>query len=107
MSLALQDDYNFSFNPKKPYTYHLAKKGKGQKPNLRYENENRKLPRGLMFRDSFSDPLTPFLSNDFSSIVYISGYWNQKFNILESIKLVRPHIVIEQIVERNLISPYR
>ena len=64
------------------------------------EVKNSKLPRVVMFRDSFAERLAPFLSEHFQRIVYL---W-QDFD-LEIVKKEHPDIVIHEMVERSLMSP--
>jgi alginate O-acetyltransferase complex protein AlgJ len=57
-----------------------------------------RLPRAVIFRDSFSSRLVPFLSEHFSRAVYV---WQNDFDtkvILEE----RPNVVIQEIVSRHL-----
>jgi hypothetical protein len=56
------------------------------------------LPNLLMFRDSFSTSLVPFLSEHFNKSIYI---WDHKFNA-KIIEQDKPNIVIEETVERLL-----
>ncbi|MEW6494937.1 MAG: hypothetical protein AB1589_20815 [Cyanobacteriota bacterium] len=64
------------------------------------ELKNSNLPRAVMFRDSFAERLSPFLSEHFKRIVYL---W-QDFD-LEIVKKEQPDIVIHEMVERSLMSP--
>jgi hypothetical protein len=64
------------------------------------ELQDSSLPRVVMFRDSFTSALSPFLSEHFKRILYL---W-QDFD-LEVVKKERPDIVIEEMVERRLMSP--
>ena len=62
------------------------------------EINNTQLPRAVMFRDSFSSAVVPFLSNHFSRITY---YWQPTINP----KLIideNPNMVIYELVERYL-----
>jgi hypothetical protein len=56
------------------------------------------LPRAVMFRDSFTSALAPFLSEHFSRIVYL---WQNDFDAEEVLK-EHPDIVIQEIVGRHL-----
>jgi hypothetical protein len=58
--------------------------------------------RAVVFRDSFFEPLIPFMAEDFNQIVYI---WTQyDHSIMEKlIEQQKPQIVIEEMVERLLI----
>lgn len=56
------------------------------------------LPKALVFRDSFSGPLIPFLSESFRSVVFV---WTFDF-LPELIEQEKPDIVIIECVERYL-----
>lgn len=56
------------------------------------------LPRAVMFRDSFTSWLAPFLSEHFSRIVYL---WQNDFDADEVLK-EHPDVVIQEIVGRHL-----
>ncbi|MEG0308850.1 MAG: DHHW family protein [Clostridium sp.] len=62
------------------------------------KNEDNTLPRLLMFRDSFTVALGPFISEHFSETVY---QWDQYFDI-DLVNEVNPDIIVQQIVERNI-----
>jgi hypothetical protein len=64
-----------------------------------YCESNVKLPRLVMYRDSFSIWLIPYLKEHFSRSVYLWGTANIDLSIIEKEK---PDIVIIQIVERHL-----
>jgi hypothetical protein len=53
------------------------------------------LPTALIFRDSFCVDLIPFLSYDFSDVLYV---WDPAFNV-ELIEKRKPDIVIQEITE--------
>ena len=57
-----------------------------------------RLPRAVIFRDSFTSPLVPFLSEHFSRIVYL---WQNDF-VVEEVAEERPDVVIYEIVGRHL-----
>ncbi|MEI7579726.1 MAG: hypothetical protein WCJ58_06900 [bacterium] len=57
-----------------------------------------KLPKMLMYRDSFGIAMIPFLENNFSRSVYI---WNNQLN-LQVVAEEHPNILVYEIVERNL-----
>jgi alginate O-acetyltransferase complex protein AlgJ len=59
-----------------------------------------RLPRALIFRDSFASRLVPFLSEHFSRAVYL---WQNDFDANAVIK-ERPDVVIQEIVGRHLYS---
>jgi len=56
------------------------------------------LPRAVMFRDSFTSWLAPFLSEHFSRIVYI---WQNDFDA-SAVLAEKPDVVIHEIVGRHL-----
>lgn len=57
-----------------------------------------RLPRAVVFRDSFTSRLVPFLSEHFSRTVYL---WQNDFDA-QAIERERPDVVIQQIVGRHL-----
>ncbi len=57
------------------------------------------IPRGVMFRDSFAQPVMPFLAEHFQRMVYKVG--SMKFDA-ELIKTEQPDVVIQEMVERML-----
>lgn len=61
-------------------------------------NVNSSLPRLLMFRDSFTVQLLPFISEHFSQSVY---QWDPNMNV-NLVNAVNPDVVVQQIVERNI-----
>jgi alginate O-acetyltransferase complex protein AlgJ len=56
------------------------------------------LPRAVVFRDSFTSVLAPFLSEHFSRVVYL---WQNNFDANDVLK-ERADVVIEEIVGRHL-----
>ena len=56
------------------------------------------LPRALVFRDSFTSALVPFLSEHFSRVVYL---WQDDFDANE-VLAEHPDVVIQEIVGRHL-----
>jgi hypothetical protein len=68
------------------------------------EREGTGLPRAVIFRDSFTTALIPFLSEHFSRALYL---WEYDVNP-EVIAAERPQVVIQQIVGRHLgqVLPY-
>jgi alginate O-acetyltransferase complex protein AlgJ len=65
-----------------------------------FENKNKALPRAVMFRDSFAEPLLELLAESFSRLLVI---WqpNIDYTIVQDEK---PDIVISQQVERFMIK---
>ena len=66
------------------------------------ETKNEKAPRALMFRDSFTLPLVPFLSENFSSIEFLCQRWDGNTAICDLIERQQPDVIIEEVVERYL-----
>jgi hypothetical protein len=63
---------------------------------------NKSKIRAVVFRDSFFEPVIPFITEDFNQIVYI---WQQYDHAImkKLIEQQKPQIVIEEMVERLLI----
>jgi hypothetical protein len=57
-----------------------------------------RLPKAVMFRDSFANALVPYLSESFSRIVYV---WDRNVNP-QVVEVERPDVVIQEIAERFL-----
>ena len=57
-----------------------------------------RLPRALIFRDSFASRLVPFLSEHFSRAVYL---WQNDFDA-NAVMTEKPDVVIQEIVGRHL-----
>ncbi len=62
------------------------------------EINDRSLPRAVIFRDSFTSQLVPFLSEHFSRAVYL---WQNDFDA-EDVTREHPDVVIQEIVGRHL-----
>jgi hypothetical protein len=69
-------------------------------PDMLFEHPDRRLPRAVMFRDSFATWLIPLLSENFSRILYS---WQYTFD-REIVERERPAIVIQEMVERALME---
>jgi hypothetical protein len=65
------------------------------------ERDDQTLPRAVMFRDSFTEHLVPFLSEGFQRIVYV---WDYNFD-RALIQREEPDVVIQEMVERCLMGP--
>lgn len=65
------------------------------------ECDDPSLPRAVMFRDSFGIALVPFISEHFQRIVYV---WQDHFDAT-IVEREKPAIVIQEMVERRLVSP--
>lgn len=77
-----------------------AGKASGPREPFVMETPEKKLPRAVMFRDSFTTALVPYLSENFSHIKYIWKRWDRKTPIEQIVKETKPDIVIEESVER-------
>lgn len=89
------EDYKVSANFKNPPQ--AVKSPLSEEDKLWYfDKNNPKLPRAVIFRDSFSSALQPYLSEGFSRSVYV---WQKEidFNIIDKEK---PDVVIYEILER-------
>ena len=62
------------------------------------EINDRSLPRAVIFRDSFTSQLVPFLSEHFSRAVYL---WQNDFDA-DEVTREHPDVVIQEIVGRHL-----
>jgi hypothetical protein len=69
-------------------------------PDMLYEHPNKRLPRAVMFRDSFATWLIPLLSENFSRILYS---WQYTFDY-DLVERERPDVVIQEMVERALME---
>ena len=67
-------------------------------PRLVTEIPGSRLPRALIFRDSFASRLVPFLSEHFSRAVYL---WQNDFDA-NAVLSENPDVVIQEIVGRHL-----
>ena len=68
-----------------------------------YGVDRRDLPRAVVFRDSFSNALIPFLSENFERTLYV---WDPDL-LPEFVESERPDVVIQQIAERLIHRPPR
>ena len=62
------------------------------------EIDDPSLPRAVIFRDSFTSRLVPFLSEHFSRAVYL---WQNDFDA-DVVQKEHPDVVIQEIVGRHL-----
>jgi alginate O-acetyltransferase complex protein AlgJ len=65
------------------------------------ESQDPWLPRAVMFRDSFAEPLVPLLSEHFARIAYV---WSHEIKT-DLILKEKPNVVIEEFVERLISKP--
>ncbi|GFE62009.1 hypothetical protein [Geobacter sp. AOG2] len=64
--------------------------------------ENKKLPKAIVFRDSFFDEIIPYISEHFQHVQYYRKHWDQSVPIASIVAEVRPDIVIEEFAERRI-----
>ena len=69
-------------------------------PDMLFEHPDQRLPRAVMFRDSFATWLIPLLSENFSHILYS---WQYTFD-RDLVERERPDVVIQEMVERALME---
>ena len=69
-------------------------------PDIVYEHPDRKLPRAVMFRDSFATWLIPLLSEHFQRIVFSWQYTMER----ELVEREQPDVVIQEMAERALMN---
>jgi hypothetical protein len=93
-----QKDLRYDFVPKNKTLYKFVTLTEGIGGKIITELNNKSLPKAVMVRDSFTTSMIPFLSNDFSRIVYD---WEGTINY-DLIKEERPDIVIYEMVERSI-----
>ena len=108
MILSLEDTLREQFLAVHPPHPRLAQKVDGPDPGQEgkcYETEvpDSTLPRALVFHDSFSEALKPFLSEDFAQITYC---WQDYFDPAV-VRRVHPDVVLEEMAERFLMKPVR
>jgi hypothetical protein len=92
--------------PRSPQRWHDSKEAvvwpaKGEFPlgkPFATECEDPRLPRAVMFHDSFCLALQPFLSEHFRRIAYV---WHDDFH-QDVIERERPEVVIQELLERKL-----
>ncbi len=63
--------------------------------------DDARLPRAVVFRDSFGNALIPYLSENFSRILYV---WNRDVDP-RVVEIERPDVVIQEVVGRFLGRP--
>lgn len=99
----LSDD-QYNFTPKKTFTTTLVEKNKKQRDPFTIEKNDNRLPRAVIFRDSFFTALVPFIAENFRGSRYYWQRWDAQTPMVEIIGRHRPDIVIEEVVERNFKS---
>lgn len=91
-----EEHFELALASRKPVDKWIATVGKNQVITTALPGST--LPRLLIFRDSFSDNLAPFLSDNFSRAVYVSSYSIDQ----HLIDAEKPDIVIYEATERWL-----
>jgi hypothetical protein len=66
------------------------------------QQDDLRLPRALVFRDSFFDALIPLVSEQFQYTRYLRKHWDQTVPIRELVRECRPDVVIEEFAERRI-----
>ena len=94
----LDDEYDEVDEEEKP----LRPAGKlpARGDDILYEHPDDRLPRAVMFRDSFATWLIPLFSENFSRILFS---WQYTFDH-DLVERERPDIVIQEMVERALMA---
>jgi alginate O-acetyltransferase complex protein AlgJ len=72
----------------------------GGGPDIIYEHPDKKLPRAVMFRDSFATWLIPLVAEHFQRIVFSWQYTLDRALVEKE----KPDVVIQEIVERALMD---
>ncbi|HUR33718.1 MAG TPA: hypothetical protein VM032_07970 [Vicinamibacterales bacterium] len=67
-------------------------------PRIVTEIPGSTLPRAVVFRDSFTSALAPFLSEHFSRVVYL---WRNDFAV-DEVEAEHPDVVLQELVSRHL-----
>ncbi|MEQ1871899.1 MAG: hypothetical protein ABL961_17915, partial [Vicinamibacterales bacterium] len=105
LSRALTEE-DLRLQPKEPrhYVTRVPENGyaTGGDPLIITEIPGSTLPRLVMFRDSFTSALAPFLSEHFSRAVYL---WQNDFDAAV-IEQEKPDVVLHEIVGRHLHTIY-
>lgn len=87
-----------TYTPKEPVAVRIP----SERNDFTEESLLEGLPRVVMFRDSFSNDLTPFLSENALSIRYLWQRWTKDTPIKEILYKSKPDIIIEEVCERFL-----
>ena len=69
-------------------------------PDIVFEHPDKRLPRAVVFRDSFGTWLIPLLAENFSRVRYSWQYTCDH----EIVEQERPDVVIQEMVERTLLA---
>jgi len=101
--LGLQDHFNETLpvlSPANPAAVLTVE----DKDNVVAETHDDRLPRAMMFHDSFGEHLKPYLSENFSEIRYRLDPWDSRTTVNDIVRESNPDIVIEEVVERNIMD---
>jgi alginate O-acetyltransferase complex protein AlgJ len=74
------------------------------RPPFRTECRSAGSPSAMLFHDSFSELLIPFLANDFARVTYVWNVPGQDID-LDLVARERPRVVIHQMIERGIAVP--
>ena len=91
-----------SLIPLEPRTAIQIGVDKNVRGSVTFIKQNQKLPRALVFRDSFFDALIPFTSEHFKFSKYYNDRWSMLTPITALIESNQPNVVIEEVVERQI-----
>ncbi len=101
MENALPDEFSYAtLKPAEPKAT-LTTIEEGQREILQGQNSQTPLTRALVYRDSFFDPLVPWLAEHFSTTTFIRCP-QERLLSEDDLRRFRPDVVIEEIVERKL-----
>ncbi len=78
----------------------LIKAGVTGYKNVVYKKCAKASVKAIVFCDSFIGNLEPFLSENFSEVIYLRGNYSKKV-VEQLLDSIQPDIVIEELVERN------
>lgn len=95
-------DEQYGFIPAKPFTAMKSEGGDLPRDPMTMQKNVAKLPRAVIFHDSFFSAIVPFVSEHFSVSRYIWERWHSQTPIEDIISRYKPHIIIEESVERLL-----
>ncbi len=98
MTLVPRDGWHFRYSDDR---FPLAARTAYPELTLATERTDAKLPRAVLFRDSFAAQLIPFLAEHFQRLLCI---WDKDFD-RAIIEHERPGVVIQEVVERALEQP--
>ena len=88
--------------PRKGRKAHMAEVNSDDREPFAMSQDDKRLPRALVFRDSFFNDIIPFISEQFQYARYYWQRWDDETPIREIIEETRPDIVIEEVVERKI-----